>query len=284
MRAFDLPGMAEPASTRRHYTGEAVDVSFDPVPDRHAAECVRGLPAVFDTDRRPWILLDGADPENVVRVVARCPTGALRTNLRASATPEQPTAPTEVIALPGGPVLLRGDLHLMAPRGGDEHETRAALCACGATRNAPCCDGGGTCADWPHPGARVVICDAVSQYNATQAMAGPSNYIALLVTRSTMSGFVVFDYAEQYAEATRDLSAWLTEGRLTSVEQTERVDIAEFPAKLQKLFGGENTGKLVLELTLHALPAAGAGRATPISPAGIHQAWSCSRAVIQFSM
>jgi uncharacterized Fe-S cluster protein YjdI len=142
--------MPDPASTRKHYRGEAVDVSFDPMRCRHAAECVRGLPSVFDTNRRPWILPEGADPDEVVRVVARCPTGALRTHPRASAALEHPTTPTEVVALPGGPVLVRGDLHVTAPGGLDERETRAALCSCGATANAPYCDGRGTCGDWPH--------------------------------------------------------------------------------------------------------------------------------------
>jgi uncharacterized Fe-S cluster protein YjdI len=142
--------MAEPASTRKRYTGEAVDVSFDPVRCRHAAECLRGLPAVFDRGRRPWILPDGGEPADVVEVVARCPTGALRTHPRASDAHERPVTPTEVIALPGGPVLLRGDLHLTAPSGSAEHETRAALCSCGATANAPYCDGSGTCGGWPH--------------------------------------------------------------------------------------------------------------------------------------
>jgi uncharacterized Fe-S cluster protein YjdI len=47
---------------------------------RHAAECLRRLPAVFGVDQRPWIFPDGADPDVVVEVVARCPTGALRTH------------------------------------------------------------------------------------------------------------------------------------------------------------------------------------------------------------
>jgi uncharacterized Fe-S cluster protein YjdI len=143
--------MPEPGSTRKRYTGDAVDVSFDPVRCRHAAECLRGLPAVFDRNRRPWILPDGGEPADVVEVVARCPTGALRTHPRESAAHERPVTPTQVIALPGGPVLLRGDLHLTAPSGLDEHETRAALCSCGATANAPYCDGSGTCGEWPHP-------------------------------------------------------------------------------------------------------------------------------------
>jgi len=143
--------MAEAASSRKRYKGEAVDVSFDPRRCRHAAECVRGLPAVFDTNRRPWILPDGADPEDVVRVVARCPMGALRTHPITTTASEQPVTPTEVTALPGGPVLVRGDLPVSGPSGVDEHETRAALCSCGSTANAPYCDGSGTCAEWPHP-------------------------------------------------------------------------------------------------------------------------------------
>ena len=130
-------------------------MSFDPARCRHAAECLRGLPAVFDRDRRPWILPDGGDSADVVRVVARCPTGALRTHPRASVPREQPATPTEVIAAPGGPVLVRGDLHVTAPGGLDEHETRAALCSCGATANAPYCDGSGTCGNWPHPRGAV---------------------------------------------------------------------------------------------------------------------------------
>ena len=137
------------AETRKRYMGAAIDVSFDPARCRHAAECVRGLPVVFDTGRRPWILPDGGDAADVVRVVARCPTGALRSHLRAPADSEQPTSPTEVTALPGGPVLLRGDLHITVPGGRDEHEMRAALCSCGATANAPYCDGSGTCGGWP---------------------------------------------------------------------------------------------------------------------------------------
>ncbi|MDQ7993911.1 MAG: (4Fe-4S)-binding protein [Propionicimonas sp.] len=68
--------------TRKHYLGPIVDVSFDGAVCAHAAECVRGMPAVFDTGRRPWI-----DPgvattpelaERLRTVVGRCPSGALR--------------------------------------------------------------------------------------------------------------------------------------------------------------------------------------------------------------
>ena len=145
-----MPDTTPPNSpTRKRYHGEAVEVSFDGARCRHAAECLRGLPAVFDLSRRPWIAPDASDPDQVVRVVARCPTGALRTHPIAS-TSETPARPTEVTALAGGPILLRGELHVTSP-GVDERETRAALCSCGSTANIPYCDGTGTCTDWPHP-------------------------------------------------------------------------------------------------------------------------------------
>jgi NADPH-dependent curcumin reductase len=97
-------------------------------------------------------------------------------------------------------------------------------------------------------GARVVICGAISQYNNAEATTGPSNYLALLVSRASMTGFLVFDYASRYAEATAEMSAWLTAGRLKSVEDTTPGDIASFPSTFGRLFSGENTGKLVLEL------------------------------------
>ncbi|MDO9407734.1 (4Fe-4S)-binding protein [Patulibacter sp.] len=53
-------------------------VTFEAALCRHAAECVRGLPAVFDTSKRPWIQPDRAPADAVVEVVGRCPTRALK--------------------------------------------------------------------------------------------------------------------------------------------------------------------------------------------------------------
>jgi NADPH-dependent curcumin reductase CurA len=92
-----------------------------------------------------------------------------------------------------------------------------------------------------------VICGAISQYNATGVVKGPSNYMMLLVTRSRMEGFVVFDYADRYAEGARQLAQWLKEGRLKSREDIVK-GFETFPETLLKLFAGENTGKLILEV------------------------------------
>jgi hypothetical protein len=97
-------------------------------------------------------------------------------------------------------------------------------------------------------GARVPICGAISQYNNTAPAPGPSNYMMLLVARATMAGFLVFDYVDRFPEAVAEMSGWLQEGRLTSIEDTVRGDVGSFPDVLARLFSGQNTGKLVLAL------------------------------------
>ncbi|GEL06281.1 (4Fe-4S)-binding protein [Rummeliibacillus sp. G93] len=62
----------------KEYKGEKITVSFDGEICKHAAECVKGLPEVFNVNARPWISLDKADAEKVVEVIDRCPSGALK--------------------------------------------------------------------------------------------------------------------------------------------------------------------------------------------------------------
>jgi NADPH-dependent curcumin reductase CurA len=97
-------------------------------------------------------------------------------------------------------------------------------------------------------GARIVICGAVSQYNATEAVRGPSNYLSLLVFRASMTGMVVFDYAARYGEAMAEIAGWMREGRIISREDIVDGGVSAFPDTLLKLFAGENIGKLVLRV------------------------------------
>ena len=97
-------------------------------------------------------------------------------------------------------------------------------------------------------GARVVICGAISQYNASDGMRGPKNYMSLLVNRARMQGFVVFDYASRYRDAAQEMGGWMAAGKLKAKEDIEPGGVAAFHDTLQKLFRGENVGKLVLAL------------------------------------
>jgi len=95
--------------------------------------------------------------------------------------------------------------------------------------------------------ARIIICGAISQYNNTTPVKGPSNYLSLLVNRARMEGIVVFDYAHKYKEAAIEMGGYLAAGKMVSKEHVvEGIDT--FPETLMKLFKGENFGKLVLKV------------------------------------
>ncbi len=96
--------------------------------------------------------------------------------------------------------------------------------------------------------ARIIICGAISQYNNTTAVQGPKNYLSLLVNRARMEGIVVFDYADRYHLAVAEMAGYLKDGRMKSREDVIEGGVAAFPATLNKLFSGENFGKLVLKV------------------------------------
>ena len=96
--------------------------------------------------------------------------------------------------------------------------------------------------------ARVVICGAISQYNSTSGIKGPSNYLSLLINSARMEGFIVFNYASRYGEAAREMAGWIAAGKLKTKEHIVE-GFETFPETLLKLFRGENFGKLMLKLS-----------------------------------
>ncbi|MFE0173583.1 (4Fe-4S)-binding protein [Streptomyces sp. NPDC059002] len=132
------------AGRGKPYPGHVITVTFDPARCIHAAECVHGLPQVFDTARRPWIKPDAAPADEVAEVVRRCPSGALQYTL-VDGTTEAPPAETTVRRFADGRIVLRGDLRISAEDGPPRHETRVTLCGCGRSGNQPYCDHAGPC-------------------------------------------------------------------------------------------------------------------------------------------
>ena len=94
--------------------------------------------------------------------------------------------------------------------------------------------------------ARIVICGAISQYNNTTAVKGPSNYLALIACRARMEGILVGDNAANYSTAAREMAGWIKEGKLKATKVQVEKGIENFLPALLKLFSGENFGKLVL--------------------------------------
>jgi NADPH-dependent curcumin reductase len=96
--------------------------------------------------------------------------------------------------------------------------------------------------------ARIVICGAISQYNSTEGVTGPKNYLSLLVNRAKMEGFVVFDYAARYKEAATEMAQWMQQGKLKSQEHIIEGSVEDFHKTLMLLFEGDKIGKLLLKI------------------------------------
>jgi NADPH-dependent curcumin reductase len=95
--------------------------------------------------------------------------------------------------------------------------------------------------------ARVVICGAISQYNNSGEVKGPSNYMSLLVNRATMQGMLVMDYEKDYKSAMLEMGQWVAQGRLKS-QETIYEGIEHFHETFLRLFTGDKQGKLVLKV------------------------------------
>lgn len=65
------------------YETPEITVTFNPSACVHSGVCLRGLPAVFDLERKRWVRPELASAEAVAAQVARCPSGALQYRLRA---------------------------------------------------------------------------------------------------------------------------------------------------------------------------------------------------------
>ncbi len=123
------------------FEGETLTVHYQSKRCIHAAECVNGLPAVFDPDKRPWIQVDNADAASVIEVVGACPTGALQCEGPAADEDDSELGPNIVSIVEGGPVYVSGNVRIVDSDGELVlHDTRVALCRCGQSRNRPFCD------------------------------------------------------------------------------------------------------------------------------------------------
>lgn len=100
---------------------------------------------------------------------------------------------------------------------------------------------------WIGMRGKVLLCGATSQYTE-EKMVGPSNYIWLGTMRACMQGFVVFDYADQYEEARKQMSQWMKEGKLKMFEYVVDGDVGDYMDVFQQMYRGKNLGKTVVRM------------------------------------
>ncbi len=71
----------------QEYKNDGIIVHFDPRVCVHSGNCVRGLHAVFDLSKRPWVNVGAATAGAIAAQIEKCPSGALSyelVNTRAS--------------------------------------------------------------------------------------------------------------------------------------------------------------------------------------------------------
>ncbi len=95
-------------------------------------------------------------------------------------------------------------------------------------------------------GARVALCGYISGYTKEQNP-GCHNLPMLISKRASIEGFLVLDYVHKSREALTDLGKWLMDGRLKYRMDIE-TGFKELPTAINKLFSGENNGKLLMQI------------------------------------
>jgi CDGSH-type Zn-finger protein/uncharacterized Fe-S cluster protein YjdI len=135
------------------YEAPGAVVTWDAVRCIHAAECVHGLPQVFDPAAKPWIRPADAAPADLAAVVNRCPSGALRMQFADGASAMTVPAENHGAVTPDGPNYVRGKLTLVVAGETVLEDTRIALCRCGASQHKPFCDNSHRKSGFQHPGA-----------------------------------------------------------------------------------------------------------------------------------
>lgn len=95
--------------------------------------------------------------------------------------------------------------------------------------------------------ARIAICGTASYASWDPWNDGPRPERHLLVKRATMQGFLTTDFAQRYEEAVSALAGWIREGKLRYREDIHE-GIESAPGSIEKLYSGENKGKLIIRL------------------------------------
>lgn len=160
-----------PTSKIHTYKADDITVNYDVKRCIHAEECVSRLRAVFDPQKRPWIQPGNASADAVADAIHHCPTGALKYTREdgiAEAIPDENTVRLDA----DGPLVVRGDFEVIAADGAPIiHDTRMALCRCGASKNKPYCDNSHIEAGFADAGLAAPDAEAVADVSVGRGLA-----------------------------------------------------------------------------------------------------------------
>jgi CDGSH-type Zn-finger protein/uncharacterized Fe-S cluster protein YjdI len=123
----------------KSYRGNDIEITYDAKRCIHAGECAKGLPAVFDPNKKPWVDPGQASAAEIAKVIDRCPSGAL--HYKGKGVPQEaPPAENTVVLGPDGPLIARGNIQVVRDGRVVLEDTRVTFCRCGYSNDKPFCD------------------------------------------------------------------------------------------------------------------------------------------------
>jgi len=143
---------------KRKYTNSDLEIYWYPELCTHVSICVRRLPKVFKPKEKPWVDINAAAPEDIIKTIDECPTGALKYSLPDGSKVDSKLAigpgsinydlkrnefkAVKIKAIKNGPLIVEGPVELYCSNGNLLKESsRLVLCRCGHSKNPPYCDG-----------------------------------------------------------------------------------------------------------------------------------------------
>ncbi len=128
----------------KEYSNGEVTVVWKPKVCIHSEKCFKGLPEVFDPNKKPWINAEGADTDTIKAQINKCPSGALSYYMNDNKDEVEETRKTESIieTIENGPLMVYWNLTVKHHNGEETKKSKVtAFCICGASGNKPYCDG-----------------------------------------------------------------------------------------------------------------------------------------------
>lgn len=144
-------------SKGRKYSNDDITVFWKPSKCIHVTTCYRELIEVFNPRKRPWVNMQGAPTEEIIRVVDLCPTGALSYKWNDKTKQDQvkkdvkkeesvktklEVEAAEIRVMRNGPLLVKGKFKIVGSSGNELKQMKmATFCRCGQSQKMPFCDG-----------------------------------------------------------------------------------------------------------------------------------------------
>jgi CDGSH-type Zn-finger protein len=127
---------------RHDFVGKRITIHDNRSVCAHPGFCTSELPSVFRMGKKPWIDPDGAEPEQIIEVIKKCPSGALSYSVDGVEHRDVDREPSITVS-ENGPYCLVGGIEVVGeePRAEQVSREHCTCCRCGVSGNKPFCDG-----------------------------------------------------------------------------------------------------------------------------------------------